>query len=102
MATITKSVQLSELALLSVQEKSEVVNSVFRDALYPSEQRINDQVSDLEKQIKCFELQHGISSDAMRSQIIRGLLQETSEICSWLMLLNLREHFNDRKNKAST
>jgi len=44
------------------------------------------------QRIAAFEQRYGVASDAMRRDVISGDLSETEDICTWLMLMNRREH----------
>jgi hypothetical protein len=51
----------------------------------------NGELGDLGIEIARFETRYEMSSATMRQKLIEGVLAETEDICSWLMLLSLRD-----------
>jgi hypothetical protein len=85
MATMTRGLKLSELASMNTSERAKHINRLFEDAFSPSE----EQNAELTKRIAAFESKYKMSSGEMKRLLSNGELEETTEICSWLMLLEV-------------
>ena len=82
--TSASSVSLSELAGLNDVEYRSRVRSLVA---VPSLQK----VAELEAEIAQFERARGFSSAEMRARLASGQLDETLDVCDWLMALKLRD-----------
>lgn len=82
------SLRLSELHGLSPEERERKIEE-FVEA---GKQITNEQaLEDLTQKLERFEELYEITSSEMKNQLQQGLLQETHEICCWLMLLKVRD-----------
>ena len=82
--TPANSVSLSELASLNDVEYRLRVRSLVA---VPSSQK----VAELESEIAQFERARGFSSAEMQTRLANGQLEETLDVCDWLMTLKLRD-----------
>jgi hypothetical protein len=82
-----KAVRLSELASLPERERSERLDAFAASRFAP----LNGEKEDLDRQISIFETRYEMSSDEMQKQYRAKQLKETADICSWMMLLSLRD-----------
>ncbi len=87
MATMTRGLKLSELASMNTSERAERINRLFEDALSPSQ----EQNAEIDKRIAAFEDKWNMSSKGMVRRLNNREMKETAEICSWLMLLEVRD-----------
>lgn len=79
--------RLSELHGLSPEERDEKIEEFIRAGKITNEQALDD----LNQKLDRLEENYEITSNEMKNQLRQGFLQETQEICYWLMLLKLRE-----------
>jgi len=82
--TAGSTVTLSELASLSEADYRVRVRSLVA---VPSSKK----VAELDAQIVAFERARGFSSSEMRTRLTNGQLEETLDVCDWLMALKLRD-----------
>lgn len=101
MATLLRGVKLSDLASASPQETSRQVERLFQDALTPTRDQVDEQMDSIDAKIREFERKHEMPSAVMRQNLKDGVIKETAEICSWLMLLKMRSRFDACKNNSS-
>jgi hypothetical protein len=74
-------------ALASSQER---IEKFLEAAFVPNEVQVREQNNELDKRIKVFEHKHQMSSWEMCDGLNNGQLDESADICSWLMLLEAR------------
>jgi hypothetical protein len=82
--TSASSISLSELASLNDVEYRSRVRSLVA---VPSSQK----VVELDAEIGHFERARGFSSAEMQTRLAKGQLDETLDVCDWLMTLKLRD-----------
>lgn len=102
MATITKGIKLSELSSMSSGEKQRRINELFDTALNPTYEQLQEQKKELNFKICFFEEQYKMSSGTMKQKLSSGQLNETVDICKWLMLLKIRGHFETKCQSSQT
>ena len=88
--------RLSELKHLTPEHRRARVSQLSQATQKP----VNGEVNDLDREIAGYEARFGMSSDAMRSQLAEGELEETEEVCRWLMRLTLRERLVELRSRA--
>lgn len=81
-----KRVTREELRHLSVDERVERLSNALSAVYEP----INGELVEVARKIDAYERRFGFSSAEMRAKLDAGELAETSEVCDWLMLLDLR------------
>ncbi|NHC36889.1 hypothetical protein [Scytonema millei] len=102
MATLARGVKLSELTATSAQDRERQVKRLFQDALTPTEEQIKKQSEEINAKIRDFERRYEMPSVVMRQNLLEGKIKETADICSWLILLKLRNRLDAYRNKTST
>lgn len=95
MAIQSEKIKISELFACSADEQEQKVDQLFQAALNPTEAQLRKQKEEIDSRIRNFERRYEMSSPVMRVKLRTGHLKETAEICSWLMLINAREDFDD-------
>ena len=75
------------------EEKHRCINELFQASFDPTPEQLEEQKRQIDEEIKTYELRHGVTSDKIKDYLRRGKIRETAEICSWLMLLKIRERF---------
>jgi uncharacterized protein YdcH (DUF465 family) len=90
MATMTKGLKLSELTSMTSAKRSKRIEKFLEAAFVPSAVQIREQDNELDERIKVFEHKHQMSSWEMCDRLNNGQLDESDDICSWLMLLEVR------------
>jgi hypothetical protein len=93
MATLTSKIKLAEFSKLSETDKQARVNQLVSGSVSPSVDLLREQQGNLANRIHGFEAQYQMSSHDMRQAIRSGSMEESSDFCSWLMLLELRDSF---------
>lgn len=83
---VIKALRLSEFARLSPDEQRERL-AAFSAA---RNQPLNGELAVVSAQIAELEKRYEMSSASMREGFNRGAIRETSEICHWLMLLDVQ------------
>jgi hypothetical protein len=101
MAILIKNVTFSEIAKMSQEEKDKCLNELSYAASNPSQDQIREQMESLNAQIMQFEKKYGFSSALMEEKVESGEMEETFDICSWLMILRKKTHIENRQSKAS-
>lgn len=71
-------------------------NATVKALLDARQMPLNGEVPKIEAHIAELERQFGMSSDEMRSRLDSGSLDETIDICRWLMLLTTRDRVASR------
>lgn len=56
-----------------------------------------EQKADLDSRIAAFEMRYEMSSGTMLERIKNQQLKETAEICTWMMLLDVRRRSDQSK-----
>lgn len=102
MAIKSEGIKISELFACSSVEREQKVDQLFQAALNPTEAQLRQQKEEIDSRIINFERRYEMSSSVMRVKLRTGHLKETAEICSWLMLINAREDFEDEPCEART
>ncbi|MBE9178720.1 hypothetical protein IQ268_09120 [Oculatella sp. LEGE 06141] len=102
MAILTKGIKLSQLAATSPEQKASEIDSLINAALNPDKQHLEQQCNEVDARIKEFECRYEMSSDAMKQQLSQGLIKETAEICSWLLLLKVKNNLKMRPDETPT
>lgn len=82
-----ESIRLSDLPGLSKERRDEILNR-FETA---DSRSLNGETASLDSRIAAYEQRYNMPSARMREEVQAGRLPESSEICTWFMLLTLRE-----------
>lgn len=82
-------VRLSELAKMPEAERNETLRKLVEEARKPwgPEQEARHQA-----RLRVYEDAHGMTTEEMRRKLAAGEIQETGEICSWLIFAKAGEH----------
>jgi hypothetical protein len=88
-------VKLSSLAGLSDEELRGVVARLHQAA----DRRPNGELERVCARIRAYEQKYDVTSETMRHEVGDGLRRETSDVCQWLLLLDLRAHL-ERQARA--
>lgn len=83
-----KSIKLSDFAKLSQEEKDKAIQELLKAVMEPP---TPEELAELDAKILTYETKYGIPTDKIHESIDNGTLKETNEVCSWIMLANLRE-----------
>lgn len=94
-------INLSELATMTESERMQRVSSLFQAAVNPTPEQIAEQKQELDLAIQHFEIRYGMTSDEMKQALRDGRIQESSDICSWLIKLKIQERFNSRRKSMN-
>lgn len=79
--------RLADLRGLSADER----DRKFAELTAGGHRTLNGEVEDLSGHLAEFEARYEMSSATMRRKYLDGTLPETADICSWLMLLDVRD-----------
>lgn len=90
-------IKLSDLAQMSQDEKDAALSALTDAAKAPTTEQ---QISDYKAKIAVYEQKYELTSDEMRSKLSRGEIDETLEICHWLMDLTILNNLVGRINLA--
>lgn len=82
-----RSVTLGELRSMSFEQRTRRLSALVADTRSPP----NGEMRALDDKISAFEKQHGMNSADMRDGVRVGKVRETAEICTWLMILEMRD-----------
>ena len=88
-----KTLRLSDLSLLSVTERDAAVRELARGALA----RPNGEMEAVEARIRAFERKFEMSSATMEARLESGDLQETADVASWVIALDVQRRMRVRE-----
>lgn len=95
-----KTIKLAQFAQASPDEKLESVRNLASSALNPDEDYLDQQRQEIDLQIKKFECRYEMSSVVMKQKLSSGKIKETAEVCSWLLLLKVKDSLGLRPLKS--
>jgi hypothetical protein len=84
--------KLSCFSKATEQDRYDAVAELSRAALEPDAVYVNQQLQEINERIKKLECRYEMSSDLMKSCLGRGEIKETSDICSWILLLKVKDN----------
>lgn len=87
MRVVTHAVSFSELRQASEKQRESMLGDVVAQARRPA----NGKVEEIDAQIAEFERIYELPSSEMVEEVSEGRREETDEIASWMMLVNLRD-----------
>lgn len=90
-------IKLSEFATLSESEIEQRLVDMFQAAVNPTPEEHQEQEREVDEQIRDFETCYKMSSYEMKRLLRSGQIQEDSDICDWLMLLNIKNRFQNKQ-----
>jgi len=102
MAIQTRGIKLSELSSMTQAEKRNRTNDLIQAAMNPSQNQLEEQRNELDSHIRSLESRYKITSSEMKRQLIAGQINESTELCHWLMLLSLRGRFEQKFGSSRT
>ena len=102
MAIQTRGIKLSELSSMTQTEKQERFNDLIQAAMNPSQDQFEEQRNELDSQIRSLESRYKMTSREMKQQLMAGQINESAELCHWLMLLSLRGRFEQKFGSSRT
>lgn len=76
-------VRLADLAALPASERE----AKLRELSSATRRLPNGELASLQAEVRAYEQRHGIDSETLRREVNAGTLQETWEVCRWLMVL---------------
>lgn len=85
-------IRLSDLKNLSPRAR----DAALRDLARAAQASPNGALTQVEAQIRAFERRHEMSSATMRARLAAGALDETAEIASWLIALDVQRRMLGR------
>lgn len=102
-AVLSRGIKLSELSSMSEDEKEAQINAMFRAVVTPTREQLIEQKKSIQEQISQFENCYNISSEQMKEHLKSGELSGDANICSWLMLLKIRDcsDFSDSESSRT-
>ncbi len=75
---------------MTTAKRNKRIEEFFEAAFAPDAVQVREQKNELDKRIRAFEHQHQMSSGEMCNRLNSRQLDETADISSWLMLLEVR------------
>lgn len=85
-------VSLKELSSMSDTEREKVLQELIKAAMLPP---TTEELAELDTKIAAYESKYNLSSDKIHTSIDDGSLKETSEVCAWIMLVELRNRLKN-------
>ena len=85
---------------MAPEDRKRCVDELFQAALNPTDEQLEDQKKEFDGKIKYFESKYGISSERLLELVKSNQLEESNDICSWLMLLKVRSRFVKHQGKT--
>lgn len=80
-------IRISEIGRLPTAERA----ADIRTLSVATQRPLNGEVKNLEREIRAYEARHGFSSKELRQRLAEGRIEETEDVCRWLMRLKLRD-----------
>ncbi len=75
---------------MTSSKRSKRIEGFLEAAFVPNAVQVREQNNELDKRIEAFERKHQMSSWEMCDRLNNGQLDESADICSWFMLLEVR------------
>ena len=86
---MNQGLKLSELNSMSNEQRGQALGCLLKGACDPTDQELQQQLGDIQTEIDRYERKYRIVSADLRQKLLSGEIQESADICSWLMLLKL-------------
>jgi len=65
--------------------------AILRELVRAVDQPPNGELAQLEEEIRGFEARLGMDSGTMKTRLEAGEIEETLDVCKWLMAIRLRD-----------
>lgn len=102
MSALKGSIKLSEFFELSDAEREESLSNLVECATNPTQDETSEQTEALDARLRKFECRYEMSSATMRDKLSKGLIKETADVCSWMLLIKASESFEPESTAASS
>lgn len=93
-------IKVTGFSSLSLAEKKDCITSISQSVVSPTEKELQQQREYLQAKISSFETKYRMPSDTMRKLLLSGEIPETADLCSWSMLLKIRDDFESQHAKC--
>lgn len=92
MTALVKIIKLSDFCSMSPADQDACLTDLVRSAIDINEDEKKEQMSELFAEIQDFESKYKISSDELMNKVHSREINVTSEICSWMILLEIKKN----------
>lgn len=89
-------VTLSELSVMAPGQQDRRMDALVRSA----DRLPNGEISRLDAAILEYETRFGISTSDLRQRLADGEIDETADVCEWLMVAGVRERLVKRSSRV--
>ena len=89
-------IKLSEFARMPRPHQEEAVREIVAAARRP----LNGEMVEVQQEIAAFEAAKGMSSEQMLAAIDAKAMEETWDVCRWMMALNRRDRIAQRSSRG--
>ena len=100
MSTLKGSIKLSDLFALSNADREETLSNLVECATKPTKDETREQTEALDARLRKFECRYEMSSATMQHKLSEGVIKETADMCSWMLLIKARESFESESAAA--
>lgn len=96
MAILTRGLKLSELSSMTDSQRSQSLSNLFQSAFRPTPKQLKSQIDEVMCEIHNYESRYRMTSAEMKWKLANSELQESADICSWLMLVNIQNGYESQ------
>ena len=93
---MTYTFKMSEFARMPRPRQTEVLREIVAAARQPP----NGELAEMDQEILAFEAAAGMTSGQMLAAIDAQAMEETWDVCRWMMALNRRDRFAQRSSRS--
>lgn len=79
--------RLADLEKLSSEKRQDRLRQLAQASRRP----VNGEVKALDAEIRAYEQRFGMDSETLKQRLSEGTVEETDDVCMWLMRLKLRD-----------
>jgi hypothetical protein len=91
-----KAVRLSDFAAMTLEQRADALDDLVVAASQPA----NGGLERLEAEISGYEARYEMSSEELLRRLANGSQDETGEVASWLIRLDLRRRIRERQART--
>src|SRR5438132_10033559 len=85
--TLMRAYRLTDWSKKTPAEREQILRELVQAVNQPP----NGELAELDAEVRAFETRLGMDSETMRARLDAGEIEETLDLCKWLMALRLRD-----------
>lgn len=88
--------RLADLETLSSEKRQDRLRQLAQASHRP----VNGEVNALDAEIRAYEQRFKMDSETLKKRLSEGTVEETDEVCTWLMRLKLRDRLVELRARS--